>query len=170
MVKNRDKIKMMGLKRLSLDSCRKEEFFLDNVKYNCVVIPAIDPNMLMFKITSTVTRNILPLAIPLISVFNSLKGVDLSSNISTLLEDENVQNAISQLSKMNDEEVADLVDIAFMFVSKENNLKSLDVDQLMLENPTHFYLIVFNFLKINVSPFFIATTPTPKKQEEMKIV
>jgi len=156
--------------RLIAGNRKRESYLLDGVGYEVVKIPPIDPNMLLMKITTKVTKSLTPILIPAIALFTS-GAISGDMDVSKVLEKKEVVELLDNLHKLDEDDLAWLMEIASYFTCRIGEKKPVDMDWVIDNYPQHYFLILFNFLKINVGALFFGNNMPETKagKQEMTI-
>jgi len=161
-----NKIKEYAGRLLALPSTKKESYLIGEVGYEVAKIPAIDPNMILLKISTKTVKTLAPIAIPLISALSDLKNISKDTDIKELLERKEIQEAIEKLSELNEDDLSWLFQVASFFTARIGENKPIDLNQIIEENPQHYFLILFHFLRIEVGALFLGKSQNSQKEKK----
>lgn len=163
-----EKIKEYAGRLLALPSTKKESYLIGDIGYEVVKLPAIDNFMTLLKVSTKTIKTLAPIAIPLIGALGDLQNINKDTDLTELLENKAIQEAIEKLSELNENDLAWLFQIASFFTARIGEKKSIDLDKVLEQNPNHYFLILFYFLKINVGALFLGKKQESKSKKEKK--
>ena len=157
----------------------RESFKIGDVNYEMAKLPALDSHMTLPTLIFKVTKSIIPFMKPLLALYADISTTDekgigdlLKTDIKEFIKDERIDLFLENVSKVDEETLLYIFNLAIKLTCKPMEKKAIDAELLLTENPQHYTLLIYHFLKIQVSPIFLGRSVDEKQhqQTEMRII
>jgi len=154
--------------RLIAGNRKRESFMLGEVGYEAIKLPPFDEHRTLMKLTYKVTKSLLPVLLPAYGLLTK-DGIDLSANVDDFIKSPVFLELLENLDKVDEDDLSWIMEVSYAFTSRIDHRTPIDPEWIMENHPQHYFLIMFNFIKINLGRLLMGEKKQGKQEGEMQL-
>jgi len=154
--------------RLIAGNRKRESFMIGEVGYESIKLPPFDEYRTLMKLTYKVTKSIMPVFIPAYAMLTK-EGIDLNANVDDLIKSPIFLELLENLDKVNEDDLSWVMEVSYAFTARIDHKTPLDPEWVLENHPQHYFLIMINFIKINLGRLLLGENKQGKPEEDQEM-